>query len=228
MRSAVELTSLPPVQVGTRILYVDTCAFLDLVRMPMRGRDPAAEFLAVTQILRAHYILRLTAEIVDKEFADNKEAVRTEVERHVMGVQESAARVASCMTQLGQPTFGALRCQGIDQAVEKCAQDTLSAFSPVQETDAIGLRANNREKHAIGPAQKGKACLKDCIIAETLLELAGQVLGTTDRIVFLTSNTSDFGNRAGGLHPDLEDDFTRLNIQMVSSWSWAHHSLTSH
>ena len=227
MRSSVELTSLPPVPADTRILYVDTCAFLDLVRMPMRGDDPTAEFSAVTQILGAQNILRLTAEIVDKEFADNKDAVRTEVEKHVRHFENSAARVASCMTQMGQPAFGELRCQGIDQAVEKCAQDALSAFSPVQETDAIGLRANNREKHAIGPAQKGKACLKDCIVVETLLELASHVLDATDRIVFLTSNTSDFGNGAGGLHPDLEVDFTRLKIQMVSRWSWARHSLTS-
>ena len=158
MRSAVELTSLPPVQVGTRILYVDTCAFLDLVRMPMRGRDPAAEFLAVTQILRAHNILRLTAEIVDKEFADNKEAVRTEVEKHVIGVQESAAEM-----------------EGTGNGVEP-----LEACLGFEREVMIPSSVGERVTDAVTRGCRGDKTIREEVAAELQLRARRRALGAVD------------------------------------------------
>lgn len=91
----------------------------------------------------------------------------------------------------------------------------------------VELAAYRRELAGRGPAHKGtKKCLKDCLVAESLLEFADATpLTARGPLVFLTYNHKDFTSGGTKPHVDLAADFLRLGIQLVTSWGWAVHSL---
>lgn len=219
---------------GLPVLFVDTCALLEVVRFAERERTSlAADLAAASRVLAAQTagtagLVMVTSEIVQTEWQDNQRSVLTQVETHVQRVDEDALRVIACATSLGQtiapPQLPALR---VPAALHAFAERMLGAALELPHTTEIGMAAFKRELAGKGPAKKGsKKCLKDCIVTETLLDFARSVPKTgRGPLVFLTYNHRDFASGGQKPHADLAGDFAQLGIDLAFNWSWAAHSL---
>lgn len=102
----------------------------------------------------------------------------------------------------------------------------LGEATVIEETQSIKLAAYGREVNGIGPARKGKQCIKDCTIVESLLCFTEELRSRSPvNLVFLTSNKEDFSDGGSKPHADLQGDFARLAIQLSFNWGMAAHSL---
>lgn len=211
----------------------DTCSLLDIPRIVERARKPGPEIDAAQRVLAAARgqtgkIALFIAEVVLAEWATNMPVVVEKLAAHVVKVEKDAARIAGCVRALGLADLTApkLRELRVPHRLLEIAEALLQEATVIEETQSIQLAAFGREIRGIGPARKGKQCLKDCTIAESLLRFTEELRARSPAaLVFLTSNTEDFSNGGSKPHPDLQGDFTRLTIQLNLSWEWAAHSL---
>ncbi len=67
--------------------------------------------------------------------------------------------------------------------------------------------------------------MKDCVIVEECLDLTRQLRGNgfTEKCVFCTSNSNDYGSP----HPNLETDFAAVNLIFTNTLPWAIHEIQS-
>jgi PIN domain len=221
------------VPAGTPILFIDTCSLLDIPRVVERARKPGPEIDAAQRVLAAargptRKVALFIAEVVLAEWATNMPVVVEKLTAHVIKVEEDAARIAACGRALGHANLAAtkLRELRLPHVLLEIAEALLQEATVIEETQMIRLAAFGREIKGTGPARKGKQCLKDCTIAESLLRFTEELRPRSPAgLVFLTSNTEDFSDGGSKPHPDLQGDFVRLAIQLNFSWGWAAHSL---
>jgi hypothetical protein len=81
-------------------------------------------------------------------------------------------------------------------------------------------------RNGIAPSSKGKPEYKDCHIVEHFLELARMLRsgGLTEKIVFVSSNTEDYGKGPDG-RPPLDAEFRAVQLQFVTDIAWAESQL---
>lgn len=219
---------------GLPILFVDTCSLLEILRFGKRARNNLQSDLGAATRARGRQtaappsLLVVTSDLVGVEWARNEQGVLTEVEDHVRNVQANTARIVDCGTYLGQVIAPPLDLAplGVPAALHALAADLLADSKEIARSQPIEGAAFARQLAVKGPASRGKDCLGDCVVAETLLAFAAAVpMASRGRLVFLTYNTKDFTNGAAMPHVDLAADFTRLRIELVTDWGWAAHSL---
>jgi hypothetical protein len=221
------------VPAGLPVLVIDTCSLLDIPRVLERERKPAPEIEAARHVLvaaqaRPRRVALFVAERVLSEWATNKPGVIAKLDAHVARVEEDLARIAACARPLGLAPMAAteLHAMRLPHLLLEIAEAILQEATVIEETEPIKLAAYMREIRGTGPAKRGKQCLSDCTIAESLLGLtAGLRTRSSAALVFLTSNKEDFSDGGSQPHPDLQGDFARLVIQLNFRWAWAVHSL---
>ncbi len=226
-------TAAAQVPAGTPILFIDTCSFLDIPRIVERARKPGPEIDAAQRVLKAARgrpakVALFVAEVVLAEWATNMPVVVDKLTAHVARVNEDAARISACAQSLGLVSLPATKLDElrVPDSLLKIAEALLQEATVVEETQLIRLAAFEREIKGIGPARKGKQCLKDCTIAESLLRFTEELRRQSPAdLVFLTANTEDFSDGGSKPHADLQGDFARLAIQLNFTWGWAAHSL---
>lgn len=217
------------------VLVLDTCALLDILRVPIRAADAkraesvvraASNVLAAVQGMppRAHL---LVAEVVLTEWSNNLPGVELTLTRHVSKLQADIDRLIACGSALGLPV-PLTRSAALDASpLRRLAENLLATAHVVSIDGDIETAAFRRALRCIGPARKGKESLGDCAVAETLLRSVGSLrnAGFGGVAVFLSSNKEDFSNGGSLPHPDLEPDFKRLGIQWCVPWNHAVHAM---
>jgi hypothetical protein len=215
------------------VLFIDTCSLLDIPRIVERSRKPGPEIDAAQRVLAAARgqtgnVALFVAEVVLAEWATNMPVVVEKLIAHVARVDEDAARIAGCARSLELGSLAATKLHDlrVPHLLLEIAEALLQEATVVEETEAIRLAAYRRETKGIGPARKGKQCLKDCTIAESLLRFTEELRPRNPAdLVFLTANTEDFSDGGSKPHADLQGDFARLAINLNFTWGWAAHSL---
>lgn len=216
------------------VLFVDTCALLDVVRLPLRPRAPIAGRNAAAAV-------RVVAALEAREralWAVVPPPVSEEYRRNAPGVvKELAAR----WTQLDdeyQGTHHVARALGVGAPAPPLFEANLGAFRRhleglpervlgravhLEPDDGARLRAMTRAETAVAPSQRGKESLADCVLTEHVLGLADELGGRAPRpLVFLSSNTDDFYDDGRALpRPPLNEQFGTRGIKLVRTWEWA-------
>lgn len=216
------------VATGSGVLVPDTCALVDLVRVIERHSSPTKELDAAKRVLTATktgLVSVVVPDLVPKEWGDH---VAEECDRQVAWIQsleQRATRVLDSDSFLsGTPAGSVSLSVVVVDKLKQLALDIIAGSIPADSTDAIHLAAYHRQASGRGPARKGKDCIKDCNIAEVLLEVSRCLKPRhSAKIVFLTSNKSDFCDPLDDRrpHPDLQADFAAFGIDLVRTWQWA-------
>lgn len=111
---------------------------------------------------------------------------------------------------------------GVPEKLRKWSERLLGLTSLVSPTPAVQMAAWHRQAKCRAPSKRGKDSHGDCTIVETLLAMGSELAPTAGRLVFLTSNTTDFAVKGkSSLHPDLAPEFTRVNAVATFNWGWA-------
>lgn len=205
------------------ILFVDTCALLDIVRAPCRGRTK--ELLSAQRLeaaLKAKRAALCAAEITLDEWNRNIGAVVDEVEAAERKANETVNAFVLAARLVGNPTASRadLSQLHVPAKLREWSERMLGHASLVTPTRAVQSATWERQANNLAPSKRGKDSHGDCTIVETLLAVGGERTPTAGRLVFLTSNTKDFANN-GTLHSDLEPEFKRVNATATFHWEWA-------
>jgi hypothetical protein len=157
-------------------------------------------------------------ELFQKEWADNVKLVRDTLTNGLRG----HVRLSGAVDKLHQSLHNAplvlpdITSFGFEDALERLC-DHIIASAEVAQGD-FSKRAMDRAIDLRAPASTGKPEPKDCLIFETFLGLAEElrVRGSTKRLVFVSSNTTDYG-KANNVKPDVARDLALSNAEFAAS-----------
>lgn len=209
------------------LLFLDTCAILDIIRLPFRVQEPsrAKSHLAAAQdainLISNEKLKIILLPNVPTEYNDNIANTKEELSKYLNTIDKSIKVLKSLQlsTTVTIPDNFIYSLNTIETLDNICT-NILSNSIHIKESDTLVLRANTRVVRDLPPSRKGS--IKDCIIYEHCLELSRQLRdnGFTETLIFHTSNTKDF---CDSNHPkqEIKLDIDELDINFCTDWSWA-------
>jgi hypothetical protein len=218
---------------GLPVLCTDTCSVLDIMRDPTRDSARAHERVAAQALLASMTtgptLIGLVAEQVRREFDDNAPKVEQEATQALLKLRERIVRATDIDKVFGGA--GEVDLSHLDDHVPRAravADQWMAVSATAGQSPEVAGRALARMLAPHTPSKKGKDSMKDCVVIETYLEViaALRTAGLRSKIVFASSNIDDYANeRRGVLNPDLQTEFTPLNIEYAPNLAAAKHWL---
>ena len=206
---AIDISAAP-----APVVFLDTCAILDVARAPMRGQPdsvPAAIELLRLAAQSPPGVYLLVADIVEREWADHivsaRKAATDAVEAHIaVSAVATSTGVAACPPPPPQ-------LHQLPTALEQLSQRLLSACRVIDREATALSAALDRVVAKRKPSTKGQ--VKDCHIVEHCLAVARALGAAFSRyLLFVSSNLDDFATRpANTLHSALQPDFTAVGLR---------------
>jgi hypothetical protein len=213
------------------VLFLDTCIFLDIIRAIKRRYDHCVE--AASGLHRALTVAPaqcslVVSHLVRHEWAAHEHELVGEASRHLVEIEGQSAQFHDACAVLGiSPGFPRANYAGhaLADQLRDLSRDILDAGIEVESDNECSGRAINRVIHNVPPSKKGGEA-KDCTILEEYLAVCGilQAASFTEKLVFCTSNTKDYGG-IGGLHPQLAADFAAVGLRFTSNLPWGFHDV---
>lgn len=212
---------------GVPVLIPDTCALLDLVRVPVREsfttHDGAAA-LALLALVESGRIAVVVPEKVQSEYADNVAKVHGEtantLERMVDAIEKMLIRLKSIgAAALPEPPAVKAFANTGRTLADRFLAHAVSIEAGAEEQ----LKAFNRQVTATRPAQKGKESHGDYLITETNLALARRLkeAGHPGPFLFVSSNVDDYCIPGSRLAPPLDEEFQTVGLAFACRWAAA-------
>lgn len=215
------------------LVCTDACALLDILRAPARefgaGHVEAAIDLLERMEADEPSLNIVIMKQVEEEIGRNREKVRGEANVFLaahdrVGQNLSSLVQAMKLPEIASPDFSSA---GYVRAADAILDRFLA--SPLLLDDAPCVSAAiTRLREPKTPAKRGKDSFGDCLIVEGFFKLISDLRtqGYSHNAVFLTTNTSDFADDTKrSVHPDLTEDFARLNAEIVFGFLGARFTL---
>jgi hypothetical protein len=197
------------------VLFLDTCAILDVARAPARAQAnsvPAAETLVRLAGQSPPVAYLLVADIVAKEWADNVDSAVEELTK-ALATYEHVAQVI--VTTGGTTPVAGPPILSRIPADLKASSDSLRLACRAIDRDTGAMSAAlDRVVSKRRPSHKKE--VKDSYILEHSLAVARGLGGTAFArwLVFVSSNTRDFADPASpSVHPELAGDFNAAGLR---------------
>ena len=218
---------------NARILCLDTCAILDILRDPTRDDvkvDHQEASLAL--LLEAESGANLKAVVTDlvrSEFFQRVGDVQDEATRSIARLRDQIGKLDRLATLHGSP--GKSSADHWNGHVARCrdvAERWLRASTVASQTEQIELAAFRRVMEARSPARRGKESAADCTIIETYLDFIRKLRDSDAMVpaVFVSSNTRDYTDHLrGGIRADITGDFAAINLEYAPNMGAARHKL---
>jgi hypothetical protein len=216
-------------QPGGAALFPDTCALLDIVRLPIRcgAAQIRRELAAIARVIAAATssparLTILIAPPIATEWKENIGNVAAETDRAAKQWLERGEQFAEVQGSAHSvPVRACASFLSVGAWLRSLAESILACSIEIEPDDAAMARAMRRVSLAQAPARKGEQA-KDCMIIEHVLAAAGQFCSIAPRgaAVFLSSNTADYCETATTLRQPLSADFPQAGLQFANQWDW--------
>ncbi|GBE22683.1 hypothetical protein BMS3Bbin01_02059 [bacterium BMS3Bbin01] len=223
------------VETVRRVLLLDTCALLDIVRFASHSRpqihlDAVQRLVGLAENDPAVLVLALV-DVVSNELGHNRAPV-IEAERQAVGsIVDRALSVSSLSASLGRQSltdasrkpdsFSAWHLDLVT-ALDSLVDRILAVAEVVDVTEDDRNAADQRVRDRVPPAAQGSSGTYDCQITEVALRVAASRAPSST--LFLSSNTRDFCDGAA-LHPTLQGQFDDAGLVFVKAWGEARGAL---
>lgn len=193
----------------------------------MRPHDRQAG-LALLSAAEAGQLMCYMPEQVATEFVDHDQPVQDEADRNLKRVREQLDRINILAGVYG--TTATVDLSHLDDHVPQARAIVgrwLTQLQTAVPSDTAPAKAFARVNAGRAPAKRGKDSSKDCLVYETLLELATalRAAGTTTPIVFLSSNTTEYFTEGSKLKAEIAADFAPLNLTYAANMRAAKYEL---
>ncbi len=217
------------------LLCLDACAVLDIARDPTRDKFSGGHASAAVELLgRAEsappglsLLMNMT---VRDEISTNLDQVEAESGRRLERLDAAMRRTVGVLKAVGVSLLDAppqLSDLQFPVAARLVVQRFLNAAHVVEDDADSKVRAIDRVGRGIAPASRAKQSAKDCLIVETYLQVARglRAAGFTEKIVLLTTNTSDFTTGSPSQpHADLIPDFAAVGMSLATDFLMARYA----
>lgn len=213
---------------GSHVLVCDTCALIDIIRLPMRvsnEKDIARTLAAVNKIeelVSARKVTIICPPPVSVEWHKNAPATRSELEsfiteagRAYKNIRTAAAASGEVMPSLSFPV------ERTAKYLYDISERILLSSIMLQNENAPSIRATSRALSCIPPASKGKVA--DCLIYEHTLELFSNITMGNNSLkrILLTSNSEDFFDGPKYPKPPIDTELIARGAMLCKNWNWA-------
>jgi hypothetical protein len=211
------------------VVLLDTCALLDVIRIPHRDELQLESIEAALSIARrAQAVPRgtwlIAATLVETEWVDNCNPVAEESRREIAKLERRLDRLRGVakhvlpLEMIGPLELGRLQ---IEELLKAAAQALIRMAHIVEPDPDSVMRARTRVVAGVAPAARGRQEYKDCEIFEHYLSLgrALRALGFQPDLFFVSSNTKDYGS-PNELPAQVAADLQSARIEFVTSLGW--------
>jgi hypothetical protein len=218
---------------GVPVLFLDTCILLDIIRSPNRClRNYAMQAWELLRLasLTPPACLIVVSSYVPGEWNTNVEEVTEEVAKHFGKMKEHASHFHDACEVLGIAVgFGRADYAQpkLHERLRDLSKQLLDAAICLNRDAESRERAFHRVESKTAPSRKGGG-LVDCAIIEECLTVCrgSRVAGFTRKCVFCTSNTADYCEVGGRLHPALDLEFIACGLTFAKNLSGAVNQVT--
>lgn len=222
--------------IGKPVIVLDTCALLDLIRVPIRVEramragailDSAAKILSFAKTTPPSLSIAIPP-LVPEEWQDHLGNTKSQVERHISKLDRminvAISTAKSLSTKASSMTFSEL---GITDGLVSLAKELRDygiwlCFDKDVRQHALDRALANRP-----PARKG-AAVNDCIIYDHSLQLFTTLRNNafSEKCVFMTSNSKDFCCANGSTPKEpIKSELGSISVTLTTDWEWALHEL---
>lgn len=221
------------VQLQVPVLFSDTCALLDLPRLLERKGSMqhierevrSARTTLAGSLENPATVLIAIPPFVPTEFADHIANASNSCLTWLKEIQSRLQRVRQMQLAMGVQESGRIsngRLEAAASHLRSLADRLMASGNHLSRDPVHSDAALTRVAQCLAPARKGKSEVKDCTIVEHLLDAAKQLRasGHAFPVVFLTSNTEDFGEPNAPRSP-LDREFAGASIGLCATWSHA-------
>jgi hypothetical protein len=227
------------------ILFPDTCALLDLIRLPQipfqektvttarkkrSGVTARREIEAVKRIIS--FSLRSPCDLwivipslVQREWKNGISKEQEELRNYLKKLDKhiEIVHAVADTTVINLPGLFQYLGLNLEEVLEDLCVDFFSGAILLSEDNACRMKALKRLEDGRPPAKQGGGELDDCKIIEHCVELCAQLrsLGFSERCVFLTSNTHDYCNLSP-IEPKgiLKSELGAVSLSLTTDWRW--------
>lgn len=212
------------------VLFLDTAAILDVLRVPFRHELQAdiidsAATIVDDALADPRRIWLVTTANVMQELDGCRRFVTEELHGRMRELSLSITRVSS-LARLVFPERRVALPDGVElklgERILRIMDRLVNSTMIFQGTATCIGKARDRVWAGIPPASKAKQEFKDCEIFEEFLELLTTIRsqGFDQSAVFVTPNREDYGPPPDG-HPRVTSDLAALDAQYAANLSWA-------
>ena len=216
-------------QENKNVLAMDVCSLLDALRTPVRGSRGAVEMVTrMDREIRAGVLLFVLVlpSLFAHEWKSNFENVRKEstqsLELH-KGQSDYFKFLHQALYSVSLPIPDVTQYKFEDELEQACLR-VRTAAQTIEESDTAKLLAFDRFKAERAPSSRNKPEIKDCVIFEEVLAMGWELRGAgfAGKIVFVSSNTSDYG-KTGQPFPEIAADLQAVQAEFASTLNYAYH-----
>jgi len=210
------------------VLFLDTCAILDIIRALNRKASTDLKFASdIAGIINAkdRKVQVVLASVIKQECQDHFDSALAELDSFHTRLSDDVQTFNEACTILGLQV-GSI--PAVNEAMKKqitgIANQFLQNSVSIKEDDKFHAAASRRVIKGIPPASKGKQELKDCIIIEEYLEVCKNIRATScnSALLFLTSNWRDFciaeTKQIKQIKQELAREFSQFGLEYCYSW----------
>ena len=110
----------------------------------------------------------------------------------------------------------------LSEKLKTIAEDTFAQSLILDRDSECDRKAHDRVERDQAPAKRGKSESKDCLIVEHYIKLVKTLRESSfeRKIVFVTSNKTDFGSPSAP-NPPLDTQFSSHSITYCNNFGWA-------
>lgn len=208
------------------LLFVDTCALLDIIRVPVRQPNALETIAGALRIVEQRKNFNLViSSVVIPEFQANLPTVISDLDAKCHALREEITLFNDILALVGLETHSRISFDSYDRLASELtqlSQTLLGTALTFQRDHHIELKAFRRSSARIPPGHRGGQD-KDCLLFEELLEVARQLRSRDHcaKVVFCTSNTKDYCEFRSRPHPEIVRQLDPLQIDFTTNLPWA-------
>lgn len=217
------------------VLFLDTCAILDVIRAPVRENIKSGVLTASHDLIKKSTkdppgLWIVITSVVYSEWQKHSTRISQETEKAIKKINRQIVHLHPYARLAGLvKAYVPLRYESskLSNILKDISQDFIDNSVIVGDDSECLLRAGTRVISNTPPASEGSQEFKDCAIIEHYLTLCRELNkeGFSRKKVFVSSNTKDFCRGGRRLHPDLDKDFQDVRLDFALDLAWANATL---
>lgn len=201
------------------IVFWDTCALLDIIRIPIRDNLKFNDLVCyerIAQYINNDNIISVTSGLVIKEFADHYQNERRNLIQAQTKLKNQVLDYTNYMISTNKKNriTSAINLLNVESRLDTVLNQILKKTFVLKEEAIYRDFADYRLRNKIAPAAR-KSEYKDCYIWGTFIKLVHKISPTSNYVSFISVNTKDYQDDNGRLHSHIQTDCNYLNSMKV-------------
>lgn len=201
------------------IVFWDTCALLDIIRIPIRDNlriNDLECYERIADYIDNSHVISITSGLVINEFADHYLDEHNKLIQAQTKLKKQVLDYANFMVSIKkrERLTKAIDLLNIERRLNVVLMRILKKTFILKEENIYRNFADYRLRNKMAPAAR-KSEYKDCYIWGTFIKLIHTIRPTSNYVSFISVNAKDYTDSGGGLHNHIITDCNYLPSMRV-------------